>query len=343
MVAPTMAGVGVWLAALVMAAVSGWTLALVLTFGLGWTASTAWIVVAAIGGGVLAYSMVYRRWSERTLALTLLARDLRDAAARPRDHIAVVKAKPAIDLSGAWPEVRELALATYALLDRIEQRHARQTAWIAAVVHDVKTPIAAGANTLAVLANRPGLSGTEDGLLVLRLSSELRVLVADVQRMLDAIRFERDDVIVGRESMDLEALVAGIVERLVGVRSVGIRVTGTGRAWGDRALVERALENVIANAVRYARHVVDVEVFPGLVRVADDGHGLPAPLEHLTQPFRSEPIDVAGVAVAGGAGGIGLFLARRVLEMHGGKLVLESTSAKGTVLLAYVGSGDVSA
>jgi len=96
----------------------------------------------------------------------------------------------------------------------------------------------------------------------------------------------------------------------------------------------------LANAVRYANSSVTIEVFPRLVRVADDGKGLPAPLEHLTQPFRSEPIEVAGVPVAGGAGGIGLFLARRVLELLGGKLVVESTSARGTVLLAYVGAAN---
>jgi len=325
---------------LAMMAVGGWMTATAMALGLQGTAVAVLVALPAAVLGGLVYWLAYRHFDAQQQAWRALARALRDAAVRPRDHIAVLKARPITGTRRTPDAYGDVSEALSLLLDRIERRHARQTAWIAAVVHDVKTPIAASANALTMIASRPSLAASADGEVVARVASELRSLVADVQRMLDAVRFERDDIDVERTVIDLAAMMNSIVGRVNRRSGVAIELRGSGSAVGDPALVDRALENLVANAVRYANSRVTIEVFPRLVRVADDGKGLPAPLEHLTQPFRSEPIEVAGVPVAGGAGGIGLFLARRVLELLGGKLVVESTSSRGTVLLAYVGAAN---
>ncbi|HNR00705.1 MAG TPA: ATP-binding protein, partial [Trueperaceae bacterium] len=95
--------------------------------------------------------------------------------------------------------------------------------------------------------------------------------------------------------------------------------------------------NLVSNAGRYARSEVRLEVFNNMVRVQDDGPGLPAPLEQLAQPFVGRTVEIAGKEYAGGTGGLGLFIARRVLEAHGGRLVCEASGPNGTVLLAYFG------
>ena len=294
------------------------------------------LAVAAVGGVVF---VATRGIVRRHLApFHELAEHVRLAALRQRDQITHLRRHLLASASVA-AEVAAVSTALDAFVTKVEQRHARQTAWVVAVVHDVKTPIAGAANTLGVLARTPRLAGTAEGELVEHLAAEMRMLVSDVQRLVDAVRFERDDVEIAREDLDLAELARAAAQRAVldgdGVR---VHVRGAGTASGDRALVGRAIENLVVNGVRYARSVVEVEVRQGLVRVSDDGPGLPAPLEVLAQPFRSEPQTVAGVVTQGGAGGIGLFLTRRVLEMHGGRLVLERTDAQGTVFLAYVGT-----
>ena len=64
--------------------------------------------------------------------------------------------------------------------------------------------------------------------------------------------------------------------------------------------------------------------------------GLPAPLEQLAQPFNAQPVEIAGQHYTAGTGGLGLFIARRIIEAHGGRLVTETTGPSGTVLLAYL-------
>ena len=333
-------GTSALLAFLAMVAVGGWMTATAMALEVQGTAVAVMVALPAAALGGLVYWLAFRHFGAQQQAWRALSRALRDAAVRPRDHIAVLKARPPARTWRARDTYHDVSEALALLLDRIERRHARQTAWIAAVVHDVKTPIAASANALTMIARGSSLADSPDREMVVQVASELRSLVADVQRMLDAVRFERDDIEVERTVIDLADVMRLIVGRIVRRGEVTVELRGSGTAIGDPVLVDRALENLVTNAVRYAKSRVTIEVFPGLVRVADDGQGLPAPLEHLTQPFRSEPIEVAGVLVAGGAGGIGLFLARRVLELLGGKLVVESTSSRGTVLLAYVGAAN---
>jgi len=328
---------GVVAAVFAMVAAIAWLAGPLVAGGLGpWIGTAALLLaVSAIGG--IVYATVRGVIESQLTPLRTMSEHMRIAALRPRDQITHVRRH--LPAPGATvEEVAAMAASVEAFLSKVEQRHARQTAWVVAVVHDVKTPIAGAANTLGVLARAPRITGTAEAELVERMAAELRVLVTDVQRLVDAVRFERDDVEIVREPLDLVELARSAAERAAAdVTGVRVRVHGSGGATGDRTLLARAVENLVANAMRYARSVVEVEVRQGLVRVTDDGPGLPAPLEVLAQPFRSEPQTVAGVVTEGGAGGIGLFLTRRVLELHGGRLVVERTDAHGTVFLAYVG------
>ena len=268
------------------------------------------------------------------------SRALSEASFQPRDQIRYARQLPALNQTAGQAESLSLLGSLDQFLSKTQQRHARQTAWIGAVVHDLKTPLVACINALEAIADEHAVCancGDSDTSVVAgRLAAELRSLVASVQKMVDVVRFEREDVTLDREMVDLGSLASEVVARFQGRRGLDVLSRGSGHVEGDPSLLQRALLNLVGNAVRYARSCVRVDVYPGLLRVSDDGPGLPAPLEYLAEPFRSEALDVGPVTLSGGAAGIGLFLARRVLELHGGKLVVEKTSHEGTTLLAYV-------
>ena len=319
------AGWAAWLALLLRVQVSD----------IGW-----WIAVAAASGGAVGYLFARYVATRAFRPLEAVSRALTEAAFQPRDQIRYARELPAISQLAEHGEIGSLLTALDQFLGKIQRRHARQTAWIGAVVHDLKTPLVACINALEAIADKHALcasrTGSDTSVVAKRLAAELRTLVHSVQKMVDVVRFEREDVTVDRETVDLASMTAGVIARFQGQQGIDVRCSGQGFASGDPELLQRALVNLVGNAVRYARSRVSVEVYPGLLRVSDDGPGLPAPLEVLAEPFRSEPLEVGSVTVSGGAAGIGLFLARRVLELHGGKLVVENTSNEGTTLLAYV-------
>lgn len=237
-------------------------------------------------------------------------------------------------------EVRALTESFNDLLEEIEIEQGRRTAFTAALMHDLKTPLVAAANLLGVVRDDDAM-GREQRVEVLHKTAlELQALIDLVQKLVDAHRLERPEVPLARESVDLAALVKLLVTRLSTLaeeRGVKVEVTGSASARVDRRELERALYNLMSNAVRYAETSIQVEVLPGLIRIVDDGPGLGAPLHELAQPFNDQGVDIAGRRYAAGAGGLGLFIARRVLEAHGGRLVAESSGPRGTALLAYLG------
>jgi signal transduction histidine kinase len=222
----------------------------------------------------------------------------------------------------------------------VEERQSRETAWLAATIHDQRAPLIGWANLLSTHANSERPAWDDRPHLDLEgIARDLRGQAATFQRILEVVRLERADVAAHRTEEDLRALVDRVVARSPARPGIAVRVDGAGRASVDVALLERAVGNLVENAMRYARSHVDLDVFPNLVRVKDDGPGLGASLEVLTEPFRSTP-PTGGLPVPSGAAGIGLSVVQRILELHGGRLTVEMSDGAGTTLLAYLGAGN---
>ena len=240
---------------------------------------------------------------------------------------------------GAPQEVLALSESFDALLQQVTLEQSRRSSFLATLMHDLKTPLVATNHLLAVIRDNDTLSRDERVYLVDQILHENMRLVDLVQKMVDAHKFERNDVPLKCQPHSLEEVVAGVVRRaepLARERGVKLTYSGQARASVDVRELERALYNLVSNAVRYARGEIKLELFPGVIRISDDGPGLPAPLEQLAQPFNAQPVEIAGQHYTAGTGGLGLFIARRIIEAHGGRLVTETTGPSGTVLLAYL-------
>jgi signal transduction histidine kinase len=235
-------------------------------------------------------------------------------------------------------EVTLLRVSFNNLLQQLDTEQRKRTAFMAALMHDLKTPLIAVGNLLTVVEASDDLSREERIHLVSELHLETDRLIELVQKMVDAHKFEHQEVELRRVPCQLHSVVDIIVTRLEPfTRQRGLEITrqGEAEAWADPKELERALYNLIGNATRYARSTLRIEVGQRCIRVCDDGPGLPGTLEVLAQPFNSQPRTIAGQSYTAGAGGLGLFIARRILEAHGGRLVDES-QGQGTILAAYL-------
>ncbi|MFQ3584983.1 MAG: HAMP domain-containing sensor histidine kinase, partial [Cyanobacteriota bacterium] len=94
----------------------------------------------------------------------------------------------------------------------------------------------------------------------------------------------------------------------------------------DVGLLRQALDNILRNAERYCRSEVTLTLtlHPLMITIADDGCGIPA--EHL--PYIFEPFYRVG---SGDGFGLGLAIAKQVVEAHGGRISVSSSLHQGTV------------
>lgn len=227
-----------------------------------------------------------------------------------------------------------ILLAAWAMRERVTS--ARDRIWVAMAresAHQLGTPLMSLTGWIDYLRENPDTPGSE----------LVRHLEADAERLQRvARRFERIGRPARREPVGLgtvaERVVAYFRPRLPTLaHSVTITLTSPGAgptATGDPVLIEWALEVIVKNAVdalsgRGGRIEVEVESVDamGRVSVRDDGPGVaPDMLHQLFEP---------GVSSKTGGWGIGLALARRIVEQqHGGKVAFRpGAQGKGSVFV----------
>jgi len=224
-------------------------------------------------------------------------------------------------------------LALWAMRERVTA--ARDRLWVAMAresAHQLGTPLMSLTGWIDYLRENPGTPGSE-------LITHLEADAERLQRV--AKRFERIGRPARREPVGLgtvaERVVAYFRPRLPTLAhsvTITLRSPGAGpTATGDPVLIEWALEVVVKNAVdalsgRGGRIEVDVEASAAMARVSvrDDGPGVPAEVQR--QLF--EP----GVTSKTGGWGIGLALARRIVEQqHDGRVSYHPVAPRGSVFV----------
>ncbi|MBL8351892.1 MAG: ATP-binding protein [Burkholderiaceae bacterium] len=281
-----------------------------------------------------------------------LTRPLQRLAAHMRDYS--LRQAPRADApQAAAPsggnEVAAIALAYRDMTQRIEQqaeREQRQAGehreMMASVAHDLRTPLTALHGHLEALSGPTSPDGpARERVLGAALAQSDKVRRLS-QQLFELAALQSDHQVLHRERFSLDELVADAVQKFdLGARPPTVMLAGNppGRLEldGDLQLIERALSNLIDNALRHAPGDAPVRVSlrrqgaQAQVLVEDSGPGLPTELaERLDRQhsLRNPPMR----RNSGGIGGLGLAIAQRVAMLHGGSLLPLPAPQGGTVL-----------
>lgn len=235
---------------------------------------------------------------------------------------------------------------------RTEARQARQerertrirTALLAAVSHDLRTPLAAAKAAVTALRS-PDLRLDEEDrdALLATVESSTQRLQSLIDNLLDMSRLDADAVVPLLGEVWIPDLIAA-AGRAVPPEQLQVEVPlDLPPVWGDEGLLERAVANVVENAVRFSptdRPVrivgerVGAEV---VVRVVDNGPGV-RDAQRLTmfEPFQrfGDTPDRQGV-------GLGLAVAKGFVEACGGRLEAEDTPGGGLTMIFWLSTGQV--
>jgi two-component system sensor histidine kinase KdpD len=232
---------------------------------------------------------------------------------------------------GVLREREELVRQTEAARE-LEAGNRTRTALLAAVSHDLRTPltgIRSAAETLR--AHDDALSSEDRAALLGALVGSTVRLTALVSDLLDMSRLQTGVVQPALSEVPLNEVVERALKDLTGAERV--RVGPLPPAVVDPGLLERVLANVLANALQHSDNAVEVSgVADGprvTLRVTDQGPGVAA--ADRTRMF--DPFQRLGDAPTGEGVGLGLAVARGLTEAQGGSLLAEDAPGGGLVMV----------
>ncbi len=233
----------------------------------------------------------------------------------------------------------------------ISREQARQQArqeFLGLVSHELKTPVAVLKAYIELLLHKgeiDPLRAADQDVLVRMMEQSDRML-AMIEQLLDLQKIEGGQLPLEISRFDLVDLARRVSESLQltsqGNRIV-LRTQGEISVPADRRRIEEVLSNLMENAIKYSPEgsqiAVTVETRPGsntgaseaLVSIADQGVGIPArDLPHIFERFYQG--EGRGRLHRGHVGlGLGLYIAREIVDRHGGRVWAESTEGKGSI------------
>ena len=291
---------------------------------------TSWILqqslAVAVGAAIFAVIAGLLLFSAITRPLRRLATEM-DAFVR----------SDSIVINAHDDEVSRLGHAFADMTDRIRKVDLLRRELIANVSHDLRTPLASLQGYLDTLLLKEGQLTPEEQRRFLEIASKHSERLGKlVDELFELAKLDSQTTPIRREPFSIAELAQDVVQKFeLRATQSGITLETGARADlplvnGDIALMERVLENLIENAIRHtpAGGRVTVMLAPEgdrfAVRVADTGHGISE--EHLPHIFDRfyRASDTKGGA------GLGLAIAKRILELHGSALVAESEIDRGT-------------
>jgi signal transduction histidine kinase len=289
--------------------------------------------VAAVAAGLLLFGLLTRRLRTLGAAMEGFRRGgftdpptLAGPPAAARDEIDVLRETFA-------------AMATRMVeqMGRLKQTDALRRDLVANVSHDLRTPLASLRGYLdTLLLKEAGLSAEQRREYLAVATRQATHLARLVDDLFELARLEAQEAPPRRESFPLGELLQDVAQkfRLHAERKrVRLETALPGdlpSVPADIAMMERALENLLDNALRHTQPGGVISLVlrrsDGFLEVvvSDSGCGIPAEaLPHVFDRFFS-------VDRSPGQGGLGLAIAKRIVDLHGGSIAVESTPGKGT-------------
>lgn len=229
-------------------------------------------------------------------------------------------------------EIRQAAAAFLVMRSRLRRMIEQRTAMLAAISHDLRTPLTRLRLGLALLPQD------------VRADHDIDAMDGDItemERMIGAyLAFARGEDAEPPEQLDLAVLAEEIATRAATVAGQdGVHVWWKNLAEGPlpvkvrREPIRRALTNLLTNAAKYGRNVwvtLSVGDYSAEISVEDDGPGIPeADHERVFKPFFRLESENTLAADRKPGHGLGLTIARDIARAHGGDVVLSTSAHAG--------------
>jgi signal transduction histidine kinase len=298
-------------------------------------------LVFAVGAGLLLFHLLTRRL--RTLAATMDTFQQCEVAdpVSQRGATQPLEAQRGDDIDRLGATFQAMTQRIHQQVQTLQHTDRLRRELVAHVSHDLRTPLAALHGYLETLCLKDTQLTPQERRhyldIAVRHSTRLGTLIAE---LFELAKLDAHETQVHAEAFSLAELVQDVVQKFQLMAHQKQQLLQAQLAddlpfvWADIGLIERVLDNLLQNALQYTAPGGTITVALTLqgpriaVQVTDTGSGIPP--EDLPYIFERFYRAAQGHQDTAGGVGLGLAIAKRILELHGSTIAVESTVPGGT-------------
>lgn len=300
-----------------------------------------WMVAAGVVFALLAALVIFALLTRRLRWLTDAVEHFRTNGFREQALMARPRSGNGDEIDRLARSFDEMARQITAQMEHLKETDRMRRELVANVSHDLRTPLASLQGYLeTLLLKKDGLSPAEQREYIEIAARHSRRLGALVSDLFELARLDSTDATPDREPFSLAELVQDVLQKFeLRARDAGVHLDVRLDAkvpfvYANIGLIERVLENLLDNALRHTPEggSIHLTLVPGeqavTVQLSDTGCGIAGQdLPHIFDRFYRPR---TAVAHNGDGAGLGLAIARRILELHGGHIEAASELEAGT-------------
>ena len=223
--------------------------------------------------------------------------------------------------------------------EQLSELVATKNKFFSIIAHDLRSPLSSVVNFLDILkGDHPDSQMNKE--IVKALGESSRNSLSLLDNLLKWSKIQTGNIKYAPVAINLLKIVKDQVQvQQFNATKKNIKViiesSFNGRIEADKNMIATVVRNLLSNAIKFSNTdsiiVIEISKQEGDVLVSIEDNGIGIPQGHLKKIFDvTEVTTQTGTANEKGSG-LGLILCQQFVEMHGGKLELESTEGKGTI------------
>ena len=297
-------------------------------------------LLLALGAGLTAFALLTRRLRLLSRIMSNYRENNQSSRAQALKRYPLSD-KPSDEIDQLGSNFNQMADRIDQQLEDLAQNDAKRREMVANVSHDLRTPLTSLHGYLETLLLK------DDSISPQQRREYLEVATAQstrlnqlIEELFELAKLDSSETVINIEPFSLTELMHDTMHKFTleaQKRDITIQanfVNDLPFAYGDIGLIQRVLDNLIENALRYTpskgRITLSLSAASDniMVKVADTGHGIPADeINHIFDRFYRLEKDRTA---SGTNAGLGLSIAKRIIDLHGGNIVAASKINHGT-------------
>ncbi|MDO7253608.1 sensor histidine kinase [Helicobacter cappadocius] len=212
---------------------------------------------------------------------------------------------------------------------KLHLKYLQSSSIVSALSHEFKNPLAVISGYCnTIIESKDKLSKEQTDRFLGKIYTQSQRLNSLLDRINLAVRLENELIKIQSISFDLKPLVQEIINNLAPYyqdKQILSDLKST-LIIGDKILLERAISNLIENALKYSKNTIKIVLKKNKFKVIDDGEGI----EEKQIPLITKKFYRAQKKYQENSLGIGLFIVKYILRLHHSELKIKSAKNKGS-------------